>query len=451
MIVRGARAVPAPLLQAVPLPSAPPDVPLRADLLCVYDAGRRKIRRPARRLARHAAAWRAATRSILEVGTRSLEMEKRIFLAVVISIALLGLWAWSLPKFFPELAKKPEPAKLATATTATTTAATSDDDRCAATGYAAGRRPRWRAADVAAPRRRGSRRAPSACRPARSTRPSTPPSSRNRGAQLVSFKLKNYKRKDDPKQTSTSSAAREPNRTDFPFAIEAARPARSTTRLNTRAVRGERPRPTDGAARRSSTATPTDGITATKTFRFDPRSRISSTSRRASQPPMPYRVAVGPGIRNARPEESGHRRSSSPATASCRAEGKFEDHPAREGRRASRSSRPSTTSASRTTTSSPCCGRRAAARACCDRDDVHRSATTKKRRTISTPASTRPATASSRGNAFFGPKETKLLDRYGIGEALQFGWFGIIARFFLDRAGLDQPVHARTTASPSSS
>jgi YidC/Oxa1 family membrane protein insertase len=35
------------------------------------------------------------------------------------------------------------------------------------------------------------------------------------------------------------------------------------------------------------------------------------------------------------------------------------------------------------------------------------------------------------GDAFFGPKETQLLDRYGMGEALQFGWFGLIARFFL--------------------
>jgi YidC/Oxa1 family membrane protein insertase len=35
------------------------------------------------------------------------------------------------------------------------------------------------------------------------------------------------------------------------------------------------------------------------------------------------------------------------------------------------------------------------------------------------------------GNAFFGPKETTLLDRHGLGEALQFGWFGLIARFFL--------------------
>jgi YidC/Oxa1 family membrane protein insertase len=36
------------------------------------------------------------------------------------------------------------------------------------------------------------------------------------------------------------------------------------------------------------------------------------------------------------------------------------------------------------------------------------------------------------GEAFFGPKETKLLDRYGLASTLQFGIFGIIARFLLD-------------------
>ena len=35
------------------------------------------------------------------------------------------------------------------------------------------------------------------------------------------------------------------------------------------------------------------------------------------------------------------------------------------------------------------------------------------------------------GQAFFGPKETGLLDRYGFEKTLQLGTFGIIARFFL--------------------
>jgi YidC/Oxa1 family membrane protein insertase len=36
------------------------------------------------------------------------------------------------------------------------------------------------------------------------------------------------------------------------------------------------------------------------------------------------------------------------------------------------------------------------------------------------------------GEAFFGPKEAKLLDRYNMGGALQLGLFSLIARFFLE-------------------
>jgi YidC/Oxa1 family membrane protein insertase len=45
---------------------------------------------------------------------------------------------------------------------------------------------------------------------------------------------------------------------------------------------------------------------------------------------------------------------------------------------------------------------------------------------------TAPPDGTLAGTAFVGPKETKLLDRYGLGEALQFGMFGIIARFLLE-------------------
>src|ERR1041385_4164902 len=72
--------------------------------------------------------WRAAIRSILEVGTPSHDMEKRIFAAVLISIGLLWLWAALAPKLFPELTKKVAPPKPAvTATTATTSTATTTD------------------------------------------------------------------------------------------------------------------------------------------------------------------------------------------------------------------------------------------------------------------------------------------------------------------------------------
>ena len=50
-------------------------------------------------------------------------MEKRIFLAIVLSIAVLVLWSWLAPMLFPELAKKPAPppSKPAPQTATTTT------------------------------------------------------------------------------------------------------------------------------------------------------------------------------------------------------------------------------------------------------------------------------------------------------------------------------------------
>src|SRR4051794_31748603 len=51
-------------------------------------------------------------------------MEKRIFVAVLISIGFLWLWAAVAPKLFPDLMKKPVPEKAAvTSTTAPAPAA----------------------------------------------------------------------------------------------------------------------------------------------------------------------------------------------------------------------------------------------------------------------------------------------------------------------------------------
>src|SRR3979409_2160441 len=56
-------------------------------------------------------------RSVREVGPPSLEMENRIFAAVLISIGFLWLWAAVAPKRFPDLMKKPVPAKVETTST----------------------------------------------------------------------------------------------------------------------------------------------------------------------------------------------------------------------------------------------------------------------------------------------------------------------------------------------
>src|SRR5437588_10008401 len=51
-------------------------------------------------------------------------MEKRIFAAVLISIGFLWLWAAVAPKLFPDLMKKPVPAKVETTSAPTATTST---------------------------------------------------------------------------------------------------------------------------------------------------------------------------------------------------------------------------------------------------------------------------------------------------------------------------------------
>src|SRR6266568_5741892 len=109
-------------------------------------------------------------------------MEKRIFIAVVISIALLYGWAVVAPKLFPELAKPPKPATTTAATTTTTTATTTTSTVPA---------PATKPAEVepAVPL------TPVSAAAAVQTTVDTPELTArfsNRGAELVSFQLKHY-------------------------------------------------------------------------------------------------------------------------------------------------------------------------------------------------------------------------------------------------------------------
>src|SRR6185436_18172118 len=247
--------------------------------------------RPSRNTASCAAAGsasgasRAVTRSILEVGTPSLEMEKRIFLAIVISIALLWGWAALAPKLFPELAKKPVPTKPAIEKTTTAVPSATPAPAKAATVPAI----------VAA-----------ATAPVKAERvlltvidkPEYRAVLSNRGAELVSFKLKKYHDKHS-KQPVELVKARETQRADYPFAVEASDPA-VAARLNTSlwsvAERDER-------GNRVIEYRYSDGrLSATKTFRFTTDPYLFQFSGSIS-PRVPYRIAIGPGIRTLLPEE----------------------------------------------------------------------------------------------------------------------------------------------------
>ena len=350
-------------------------------------------------------------------------MEKRIFLAVVISIALLGLWSWALPKFFPELAKKPEPAKVTTPATpkpATDTAATTTGTTTS-TSTAPGTIPSTSIA-AAAP-----------VAPVSATRVQTSTIDTelftavfsNRGGQLVSFKLKKYKRKDDPNQVVDLVRGREPSRTDYPFAFKSVSQPLNTQLngalynvidRNDRGVRVLEYRFSDGRH------------TATKTFRFDPARPYLFDYSVTLNPPIAYRIETGPGLGNVGAKDVD---SAAIITGNgvVQSGGDFEVLPREKGDPLQEFTPVDYIGLEDNyflTVLRPTAGGSGV---------LHRVA-------LPDPATKTPRTdfyagvnatpdGVVAGNSFFGPKETILLDNYGLGEALQFGWFGLIARFFL--------------------
>src|SRR5437660_1316796 len=145
-------------------------------------------------------------------------MEKRIFAAVLISIGFLWLWAAVAPKLFPDLMKKPERAKVETTST-TASAAPSQPPPVSATTSTA---PAAVEAPTVVPAV-----APIAAAAQTITKIESPDfvaKFSNRGAELVSFQLTHYKARPSDKNDPTNVELvkeREPNRTDYPFAIEA--------------------------------------------------------------------------------------------------------------------------------------------------------------------------------------------------------------------------------------
>lgn len=346
-------------------------------------------------------------------------MEKRIFLAVVISIALLGLWSWALPKLFPELAKKPEPAKVETSPTATTTAMPGGPGTSAPATSAV--EPSI-AAPLAVPQ------TPVAAERVQTDTIDTDAFTAvfsNRGAQLVSFRLKDYMRKDQPAEQVDLVRHRPADRMDYPFMI-VGRDAGLASRLNAalysvtdrsdRGVRVLEYRYSDGQ------------VTATKTFRFDPTRPYLFDFSTNITPPTPYRVEIGPGIANIGAEDVD---SAAIITGNgvVQSEGEFDVIPREKGDRVQEFVPIDYIGIEDNyflTVMRPTAG----GSGVLHRESITDPATKKPRSDFYAGVNATPE-GTVAGNAFFGPKETELLDSYGFGEALQFGWFGMIARFFL--------------------
>jgi YidC/Oxa1 family membrane protein insertase len=345
-------------------------------------------------------------------------MEKRIFIAVVVSIAFLWLWAAVAPKVFPNLVKPkttittPKPATTTQTASTTTTTTTTPSSPVAA----AQRTP------VAPP----VPIKPTAAESIEFTTIDAPEyiaRFSNRGAVLVSFQLKSYRTKDKDKSPVELVKSRDLSRTDFPFSIEARDPALAT-RLNTALYSLDRKHGEHGETILEYRYAGADGIAATKTFRFTDEYLFNFSV--AVAPPIPYRVSIGPGIRTLEPDEK-----DSQFTITGNGVAQINDDLKTIRREKS---------GNLTTWDSvqfvgvednyflavlrPEKASGALLRA------IDFGTGKDKRREIYAALNAAPDGVVS-GAAFFGPKETTLLDRYGFERTLQYGTFGIIARFFL--------------------
>ena len=354
-----------------------------------------------------------AIRSILEVGTPSREMEKRTFLAVLISIAMLWAWAAIAPRLFPDLVKKPAPPKPAPS-------AVSKGPTAATTAVA---EP---AAGAAIPAMPVAQTEPIGAASVQETTVDTPAfiaRFSNRGAELVSFQLKNYRM--NTGQLVELVKSRDPQRSDFPFAIETKNYALAQ-QLNTAlyAVDHRIEKGVHIVEYRYSAK----GVSAAKTFRIGDEYQFDFSASVA--PAIPYRIAIGPGIRTLGAEERDTQFFTT-GNGVIQREDKLTVLPREKTDRISIIDGVQFVgiednyflSVLRPTKSGEAIVRRIEAPS----GDPKLPARKELYAGINAAADGAVA-----GKVYFGPKQSKSLEKYGLDSTMQFGWFGFIARILLE-------------------
>ena len=348
-------------------------------------------------------------------------MEKRVFVAVLLSIAILVGFPAIMSKLFPQYYKKPVPA-----VTKTTTVTTGSQPAVAAPATTSAAAP----VSPAPAQAGGLKPAPTVDIAAPSQFFTTIAANdfiavfSNRGAELVSFKLKGYKAKDGTLVELVK--ARDASRTDFAFAIEAADPNVGRT-LNTglyvlddKTVNNERVLTYSFAS---------GGIAATKTFRLDDEYlfhfNVSVT------PPVKYRVAIGPGIRTLDPDErdsqfiiTGNGVVQIDNSLKLVRREKADPNNVYENAQYAGIEDNYFLAALKPEKASTAILRRIDV-------PVVSNAQKKDEKRPELYAAINADNGVVAGSAFFGPKQTTILDRYGLEKTLQFGMFGVIARFLL--------------------
>ena len=347
-------------------------------------------------------------------------MEKRIFTAVIVSIAFLWLWAAVAPKLFPDLVKQqrqetvakktataavPAAPPASTATTATSAPATTTSNAVV--------KPAAAVASATAVQNVTQTRIESSEFIAVFS---------NRGAQLISFKLKYYQTKPKRGDMVDLVKARDASRTDYPFAIET-RDAALTARLNA-SLYEVRDETHNGAGTLEYRYVGADGVTVTKTFRFTNEYLFHFAS--SVSPAVPYRVVIGPGIRTLDPAVKDNQFTVT-GNAVIQRDNSLDiikreksdrmntfdnaDFVGVEDNYFLAALKPEKSGGAIVRASEFGAGKD-------KRRDMYAGLNAGGDGVVS-------------GTAFFGPKQASIIDRYGFGRTLQLGWFHVIARFFL--------------------
>ncbi len=371
--------------------------------------------------------------SILEVGTPSHKMEKRLVTAVLISIVFIAILQWAAPKLFPKLAtpqpEKPPVTSTASGTSApkpsaTATSSTGTTDTAAATTATTSAAPAPLAPVSVAPARPAVPVTPVAAESQKVAVVDTPDyvaRFSNRGAELVSFKLKHYTNHDGSLVELVKS--RDPQRTDFPFALDSA-DHNLAPRLNA-ALYALDDQVQSGTRVLTFRYAAADGVSATKTFRLT--DEYLFTWNVQVTPGRNVRVGIGPGIRTLEKEESDSRfvitgngvaQVADSLKSVNREKAQFSVY---EGAQFV-----GVEDNYFLTALKPVQGGAASLRAI----DFPTAIKGEKRRDLYAAVNLDGDGVGS-GAAYFGPKQTAVLDNYGFERTLQYGTFGLIARFFL--------------------
>lgn len=346
-------------------------------------------------------------------------MEKRLFIAVLISIAFLLGWSVIMPKLFPELAKSKKPP-------ATRTASEKKPARpvpSAPTSTAA-EKPPTKPEPVAAPA------APAAVTPISADHeqevvidnPRYIARFTNRGAELVSFQLKNYPDLQRHKPVELVKP-RPAGRTDFPFAIHSS-DAKAEKELNGALFVIQK-----SANAKEETVTFTyrsaDGKALEKKFEF-PRDQIAFSYAVHAAGVKNYSLIIGPGIGHHDTKEESRFLVTGDAILSL--DGSFKVHHRAKVEKVESFDQVDYIGLADNyfitvlIPAHPSEG---------DLRPIKLPSANPKKPETEIFAGIRASHGDVRGRAYFGPKKADLLEEYGLEAALQFGIFGFIARYLL--------------------